>query len=98
MDAFIEGNDMVLVLECCEKGDLAGVLKEHKDEGKRPDEQQIWKWFLQVTRCPSTSSLESRGAHLIESCTGSRLGSAPNQKQIVPHRKCVQCVTDSLRI
>ena len=43
-----EGNDMVLVLEACEGGDLAGTLKQHREEDRPLTEQQIWTWFLQV--------------------------------------------------
>jgi len=48
LDAFLDGNDMVLVLECCEGGDLAGVLQQCAQKKQPLSEAEVWKWFAQV--------------------------------------------------
>lgn len=49
LDAFLDGNDMVLVLECCEGGDLAGVLQQCAQKKQPLSEAEVWKWFAQAS-------------------------------------------------
>lgn len=42
---FIEGNDMIIVMEYCEYGDLSFQLKKIKQEGTILTEDQVMAWF-----------------------------------------------------
>ncbi|CAG9459958.1 unnamed protein product [Pedinophyceae sp. YPF-701] len=48
LQAWVEENDVLMALECCEQGDLASVLEAHKTNGTAPTEREIWMWFAQV--------------------------------------------------
>ena len=49
LEAFMDyHNDLVLVLECCAEGDLAGVLAARNARQDRLTEQEVWRWFLEA--------------------------------------------------
>lgn len=46
--SFIEDNHLHIVLEYCENGDLAGVVKRLKASGQYLSETTIMRWFVQL--------------------------------------------------
>jgi len=49
LDSFIEDNEMVIVLEWAERGDLRRLLRERKESaGQLLGEEQIWLYFVQI--------------------------------------------------
>lgn len=47
-DSFIDDGALHIVMEHCDKGDLAQMMKRTKDRGKYVPEQRIWSIFCQV--------------------------------------------------
>ena len=48
-DSFEENNSLNIVMEYCEKGDLATLLKDYKQKNKYLPENIIWKFFIQIS-------------------------------------------------
>ena len=48
-DSFEENNSLNIVMEYCEKGDLATLLKDYKQKNKYLPENLIWKFFIQIS-------------------------------------------------
>eukprot|EP00698_Gefionella_okellyi_P000596 TRINITY_DN10516_c0_g1_i1.p1 TRINITY_DN10516_c0_g1~~TRINITY_DN10516_c0_g1_i1.p1 ORF type:complete len:649 (-),score=138.75 TRINITY_DN10516_c0_g1_i1:120-2066(-) len=48
MENFIADNDLVIVCEYAEMGDLANLIKRHYQAGQSLDEASVWKYFSQV--------------------------------------------------
>ena len=48
-NSFEEKNIINIIMEYCDGGDLNDFLKEKKNEGKKLDEDLIWKIFIKIT-------------------------------------------------
>ena len=48
-DSFEENNNMNIVMEYCDGGDLNDFIKDKKDKGKLIEEELIWKIFIKIT-------------------------------------------------
>ncbi|KAL2911838.1 Serine/threonine-protein kinase Nek7 [Polyrhizophydium stewartii] len=49
LESFIDGKDLVIVLELADAGDLGKMIKHFKTQGKRISEKTIWKYFTQIS-------------------------------------------------
>ncbi len=47
-DSFLEGNQLQIIMEYCDAGDLQKFLKKSEKEDVLPREDIIWKFFLQI--------------------------------------------------
>lgn len=47
-DSFIENQELVIVLDLADAGDLGKLIKHFKTQGKSMPERTIWKYFLQT--------------------------------------------------
>jgi hypothetical protein len=48
LDSFVDGNDLVIVLELADAGDLGKMIKHFKAQNKFMPEKTVWKYFVQV--------------------------------------------------
>jgi NIMA (never in mitosis gene a)-related kinase len=48
-DSFIESNNLNIVMEYCDGGDLSNFLNIQMKTGKLPNEDKIWKFFIQIS-------------------------------------------------
>ena len=47
-DSFLEGNQLQIIMEYCDSGDLQKFLKKSEKEGILPEESMIWRFFIQI--------------------------------------------------
>jgi len=57
-DSFIENNNLNIVMEYCDSGDLANFLASSKTTLKMLNENKIWKYFIQI--CLGIAYLHSK--------------------------------------
>ncbi|CAG9311856.1 unnamed protein product [Blepharisma stoltei] len=48
IESFVENNELIIVMEYCEGGDLAHQIKSHKERNMQIPIPQIISWFVQV--------------------------------------------------
>eukprot|EP00439_Symbiodinium_sp_Y106_P045197 s367_g5.t1 len=49
-DCIVGAQQMHIVMQLMEGGDLASVIRRCRDGGQRPSEASIWRWLLQMAR------------------------------------------------
>ncbi|CAE7588631.1 nekl-3, partial [Symbiodinium sp. CCMP2456] len=49
-DCIVGAQQMHIVMQLMEGGDLASVIRRCRDGGQRPMEASIWRWLLQMAR------------------------------------------------
>lgn len=81
MESFVSGNDLYLVLELAESGDLAQLLERMRTSGERFAELAIWRYLVQIA---------SALAHMHE-CRVMHRGAwrSVRQRKFVTDRVCV---------
>jgi NIMA (never in mitosis gene a)-related kinase len=47
-DSFVESNNLNIIMEYCDGGDLSNYLNIQKKTGKTMSEDKIWKFFIQI--------------------------------------------------
>ena len=47
-ESFVESNNLNIIMEYCDGGDLSNYLNNHKKSGKYMNEDKIWKFFIQI--------------------------------------------------
>eukprot|EP00873_Tetraselmis_striata_P018139 jgi/Tetstr1/438403/TSEL_026969.t1 len=59
IDSFIEENELIIVLEWAEKGDLKQLLSSRKQNVGQPfTEQEVWMYFVQI--CDALKHMHAR--------------------------------------
>lgn len=48
-DSFIDNNNLNIIMEYCDGGDLSHLLNNQMKAGKMPSEEKIWKFFIQIS-------------------------------------------------
>jgi NIMA (never in mitosis gene a)-related kinase 1/4/5 len=48
-DSFIDNNNLNIIMEYCDGGDLSHLLNNQMKTGKLPNEDKIWKFFIQIS-------------------------------------------------
>ncbi|KAL8270930.1 hypothetical protein Esti_005142 [Eimeria stiedai] len=48
LDSYIEGQNLHIVMNFCDGGDLAGVIRKYKEKNERISEKQISRWLAQL--------------------------------------------------
>ena len=48
-ESFVEGEDLDIVMEYCDNGDLCNFLKKKKKKGLPLEEDLIWQIFIKIT-------------------------------------------------
>lgn len=48
-DSFIDNNNLNIIMEYCDGGDLSHLLNNQMKAGKMPSEDKIWKFFIQIS-------------------------------------------------
>jgi serine/threonine protein kinase len=61
LDAFIDSNELIIIFEWAEAGDLKRQVRKAQEREARFDERVIWKYFVQI--CEAINHMhEKRGA------------------------------------
>jgi serine/threonine protein kinase len=58
LESFIDSDQLIIVLELADAGDLGKMIKYFKIQGKMMPEKTIWKYFLQA--CLALQHMHSR--------------------------------------
>jgi NIMA (never in mitosis gene a)-related kinase len=48
-DSFIESNNLNIIMEYCDAGDLANLLNQQMKTGKFLPEDKVWRFFIQIS-------------------------------------------------
>eukprot|EP00743_Colponemidia_sp_Colp-15_P008010 GILK01008675.1.p1 GENE.GILK01008675.1~~GILK01008675.1.p1 ORF type:complete len:735 (+),score=154.97 GILK01008675.1:110-2314(+) len=48
LDSFIENNDLIIIIEWAEKGDLKRVIRQAGQDGVQLEEQAVWEYAYQI--------------------------------------------------
>jgi serine/threonine protein kinase len=47
-DSFVDNNNLIIIMEYCDGGDLSNYLNIQMKSGKAMNEEKIWKFFIQI--------------------------------------------------